>query len=46
MPSWSASFRSPVFHLPPLTNCTTPTRQPLAQPRTITPKAAEDFPFP
>src|SRR5688500_11101299 len=46
MPRWSASLRSPVFHLPPLMNCTTPTRQPRAQPRAITPKAAEDFPLP
>src|SRR4051794_12766411 len=46
MPRWSASLRSPVFHFPPLTNCTTPTRQPRAHPRDITPKAAEDFPFP
>ena len=33
MPSWSASLRSPVFHLPPLTNWMTPTFQPRAQPR-------------
>src|SRR5438132_10145445 len=46
MPRWSASLRSPVFHLPPLMNWTTPTLQPRAQPRPITPKAAEDFPFP
>src|ERR687892_317735 len=46
MPRWSASLRSPVFHLPPLMNCTTPTRQPRAQPRAITPKAADDLPLP
>ena len=33
MPRWSASLRSPVFHLPLLTNWTTPTFQPRAQPR-------------
>ena len=46
MPRWSASLRSPVFHFPPLMNCTTPTRQPRAQPRAITPKAADDLPLP
>ena len=46
MPRWSASLRSPVFHLPPLTNCTTPTVQPRAQPRPITPKADDDLPLP
>src|SRR2546423_3666446 len=46
MPRWSASLRSPVFHFPPLMNWTTPTRQPRAQPRAITPKAADDFPLP
>src|SRR5215469_1950388 len=45
-PSSSASFRSPVFHFPPLMNWTTPTRHPRAQPRPITPKAADDLPFP
>src|SRR3954447_11010973 len=46
MPRWSASLRSPVFHFPPLTNCTTPTVQPRAQPRAITPNADDDLPFP
>src|SRR5881275_2691737 len=46
MPRWSASLRSPVFHLPLLMNCTTPTRQPRAHPRPITPKAADDLPLP
>ena len=46
MPRWSASLRSPVCHLPLLMNCTTPTRQPRAQPRPITPNAAELLPLP
>jgi hypothetical protein len=46
MSSCSASLRSPTFHLPLLRNWTTPTRQPRAQPRTITPNAADDFPLP
>ena len=46
MPRWSASLRSPVFHFPLLMNWTTPTRQPRAQPRPMTPKAADDLPLP
>ena len=46
MPRWSASLRSPVFHFPPLTNWTTATFHPRAQPRAITPKAADDLPLP
>src|ERR1041385_5305067 len=44
--SCPASLRSPAFHFPPLTNWITPTRQPRAQPRTIAPNAADDFPLP
>jgi aryl-alcohol dehydrogenase-like predicted oxidoreductase len=39
-------LRSPVFHFPLLMNWTTPTVQPRAHPRPITPKAADDFPLP
>src|SRR3954470_1274758 len=46
MPRWSASLRSPVFQLPLFRNWTTPTVQPRAQPRPITPNADDDLPLP
>src|ERR1700722_14044723 len=45
-PRWSANFLSPVCHFPLLMNCTTTTRHPRAHARPMTPKAADDFPFP
>src|SRR5579862_7513865 len=46
MPRCSASLRSPTFHFPLFTNCTTPTVQPRAQALPMTPNAEDDLPLP